>query len=57
MLKQVEPVECDDMEASVYIGEDDDMRLVVIGDSDGDMVSLTEPEARALLEWLKRVCE
>lgn len=49
-LKQVEPVECGD-----YRAESDHSWIVIR--SLGEEVCLNEPEARALLEWLKRVCE
>ena len=52
-LKQVEPVEYGDMEFSIdgqYIA----IHSTVVCD---EGAWLTEPEARALLEWLKRVCE
>jgi hypothetical protein len=51
-LKQVEPVECGEMRART-------INDLVIAECPGMgmYLSLDEPEARALLEWLKRVCE
>jgi hypothetical protein len=51
-LKQVEPVECGEMRART-------INDLVIAECPGMgmYLSLDEPEARALLEWLTRVCE
>ena len=51
-LKQVEPVECQDLDAEV-----DDGGLTISLYCYEQIVCLNETEARALLEWLKRVCE
>jgi len=51
-LKQVKPVECKDLDAEVDEGE-----LTVTLYCHGDDLCLNEAEARALLEWLKGVCE
>jgi len=52
-LKQVEPVECGEMNASVFFNAPP---MVIICDK-YEAVGLTEPEARALLEFLRKVCE
>ena len=52
-LKQVEPVECGEMLAFNSAMHDD---RIVIREGRDAMV-LTEPEARALLEFLRKVCE
>ena len=56
-LKQVEPVEFTEAEFQ-SCRKDDDTDVVTIESRDNCiMFLLTEPEARALVEWLKRVCE
>jgi len=52
-LKQVEPVYEDNMSANLTGNE----KFVIELKTRAGWGVLTEPEARALLEWLKGVCE
>ena len=54
-LKQVEPVECNRMQLDTFTTRFGNTIVVIYGET-GQMM-LGEPEARALLEWLRKVCE